>query len=62
MFTVLVTWTGAKRAERLDAAGGCTTLRRIHATMFPDRATAERAARACLDGIPNVQGWRVAPF
>lgn len=62
MFTVFVTWKGAKRSERLDAAGGTTTTRRVFASMFPDQASAVRAAHACLDGIADVASWRVAPF
>jgi hypothetical protein len=62
MFTVLVKWTDAPRAERLDARGGTTTQRKFHATAFPTRDEAERVAARCMDGIAGIEWWRVAPF
>ncbi len=60
MFTVMVKWSDAKRAERL--ANGTTTTRKFYATMFRSQADAERAARQSLDGIAGIDRWWVAPF
>ena len=62
MFTVMVKWADANRAERLDAHGGTTTTRRIRATMFPSAEEAERVGRIATDGIEGIERWWVARF